>query len=144
MPWEAVLREAADSQAFWYQELLEPALLLDRAHGAQPSPAHQAYEDDSLAEATAAALSRKHCSANVKGGGKKGAAGKVDICFTFIRHASGCQEPCPAKRLHVCEGCGAPNVRAINCCYKDGPLVKKTKVKGKGMGKGKGGAASSK
>ena len=26
LPWDTVLREAADSQAFWYKELLEPAL----------------------------------------------------------------------------------------------------------------------
>ena len=144
MPWEAALREAADSQAFLYNELMEPALLHDRAQGAQPSPAHQAYEDDALAEATAAALSRKRYRANTKGGGKKGASDKVEICFTFNRHATGCQEPCPAGRLHVCEGCGAPNVRAVNCCFKDGPPVKKGEFKGKGKGKGKGTAASSK
>ena len=46
MPWDTILREAADSQAFWYKELLEPALLYERSSGAVAIPAHRVYDHD--------------------------------------------------------------------------------------------------
>ena len=63
----------------------------------------------------------------------KGAKGeKKEFCFAFNRSENGCSEPCPQGRVHNCQGCNAPGVRAINCCHKDGPPIKKGKTGGKG------------
>ena len=135
VPWDSVLRDAADSQNFWYKELLEPALLYERASGAVSMPIHRALLDATEAPAAPPTRKYKRGKTSTKGGkgSAKGAKGeKKEFCFAFNRSENGCSEPCPHGRMHSCQGCNAPGVRAINCCHKDGPPNKKGKTGGKG------------
>jgi hypothetical protein len=36
-------------------------------------------------------------------------------CFEWSRKADGCSFPCPRSRLHVCEFCGSPDHRGLQC-----------------------------
>ena len=128
-PWEMVWREAAESERFWQTHLMELALLYERARGSTPNLFHQ------LLEAAPPGAEKKDL-------GKKPWAPKIkrkqpdrasEVCFTWSRNSTGCQEPCPFGRRHVCEGCGAA-ARGVECCRPHGPPPKKGKGKG-----GKGG-----
>ena len=106
---------------------MEPALLFERTRGAVAVPVHQELEP--------AAAPPPFNRGNGKGlkGQKRKLDKVIEACFAWSRNAGGCQEPCPQGRRHACEGCGAANVRGVNCCLPNGPTKK---AKGKG---GKGG-----
>ena len=38
----------------------------------------------------------------------------VEICFKWARAEGGCAEPCPDRRMHVCEWCRQPH-RSVKC-----------------------------
>ena len=142
MPWDTILREVADSQAFWYKELLEPALLYERSSGAVAIPAHRVYDHDVAVHDDTFALGSKRKRGNrakVEAPGKGKGKGKnknraAELCYEWNRNAAGCKDPCPQGRIHSCEGCRTLGVRSINCgCGLSPPAAKK----GKGSGKGK-------
>ena len=133
MPRKAVLREAADSQAFWYQELLEPARLYVRASGFTAVPVHRIYDEVLQGAGAEQGVTKAPKIRAIAASDQP--KRKREYCFSFDRQADGCSEPCLAGRSHACEGCGAANVRSVNCCYKHGPLAKKVKGKGKGKNK---------
>ena len=136
MPWESVFRDAAESQSFWYNELLEPALLYDKAKGSVPSLVHKIYEplDTPGASSSGDGVRQQELKENPpRKRGKGQGKGASQRCFAWNRHPQGCKEPCPNGRAHVCEECGGPQ-RSINCCHKDSP-PKKGKGKNKKGGK---------
>ena len=136
------MREATDSQAFWYKELLEPALLYERSSGAVAIPAHRVYDPDTAIPDDTFAPGGKRKRGNRsktealgKGKGKgKNKNRATELCYEWNRNAAGCKEPCPQGRIHSCEGCRTPGIRSINCgCGLSPPAAKK----GKGGGKSK-------
>ena len=135
MPWDTVLREAADAANSWQQELMEPALVYDRARGAEPVLVHQTLEPLGNATTKQDVANPKKPPRNKRGGYKPNAPGGdkgIEICDNFPRNKGGCREPCPHGRKHAGEGCGALGIRGIDCsCVKPPPAKK-----GKG---GKGG-----
>eukprot|EP00746_Dinoflagellata_sp_MGD_P014681 gnl/MRDRNA2_/MRDRNA2_132313_c0_seq1.p1 gnl/MRDRNA2_/MRDRNA2_132313_c0~~gnl/MRDRNA2_/MRDRNA2_132313_c0_seq1.p1 ORF type:complete len:345 (+),score=41.03 gnl/MRDRNA2_/MRDRNA2_132313_c0_seq1:59-1093(+) len=40
---------------------------------------------------------------------------KHQRCFDWSRKVDGCSEPCPNGRAHVCEFCGSPEHRGVDC-----------------------------
>ena len=130
VPWDNVPREAADSQSFWYKELLEPALLYEKASWAFPVPIHRVYEADASSSSVAQQefqRQRGNIVAKKKKGDGKDERKMVEYSFACNRAAKGCKEPCPNNRWHNCEGCNAVGVRSVNCKCGLGPLAKKPK-----------------
>ena len=136
LPWDTVLREAADSQAFWYKELMEPALLYERASGATAIPAHRVLDEAPPSDRPRPPPPNRY-RPNATGAAKKKVAAKQkqEICFQFNRNANGCKDPCPNQRQYVCEGCKTLGVRVIECSCGLGPTTKKQKGGGRGKGK---------
>ncbi len=128
MPWDSVLKEAADSQDFWNRELMELALTCARQKGSTPTPVHHVLEP----VINTAAPPKEPRPKRPRGVGEPRKAVAEQICHAFSRYHNGCQTPCPNGRLHACEGCRTPGVRGIDCCYK--PAANKRQ---KGGGKGK-------
>ncbi len=129
MPWDSVLKEAADSQDFWNRELMEPALTYSRQRGSTPAPVHQVLTPVVEASAPPTAPREKRPRGD-RATSRTNVA--QQICHAFSRFHNGCQNPCPSGRLHACEGCRTPGVRGIDCCFK--PSANK---RAKGGGKGK-------
>ncbi len=128
MPWDSVLKEAADSQDFWNRELMEPALTYARQRGSTPAPVHQVLAPV-VEVATPPNAPRPK---RPRGERAPRTQPSEQICHAYSRFHNGCQNPCPNGRLHACEGCRTPGVRGIDCCYK--PTANKRQ---KGGGKGK-------
>ena len=103
-------------------DLLEPVMLAASGIDVMPQVA--------VSQLSGGACVRTHAKKRAKGSSK----GK-ETCFAFSRNVGGCKEPCPHDQVHICEGCGAPDVRGIECCLKEGPPPKKGKSKGKGKKK---------
>ncbi len=135
MPWDSVLREAADNQDFWHRELMEPAIAYDRLRGSTSSPVHQVNEP--IIDAVDRGVADEPPPNRQRGGrGNRttdnSAMNAQQVCFAFSRQRNGCREPCPQGRYHGCEVCWKKGVRGIDCCKKE-----KTTKQGKSKGKGK-------
>jgi hypothetical protein len=139
MPWESVIREAAEMEQFWRQQFEKPANREEqRAMSGAPAFRRGAPEDRQREEADYRPLKREREYKPDKGKGKgkqgKDKGGKAvfddknrrkdgrymvsvngtQICFGYSRSKDGCKAQCPASRAHICEWCRG-NHRSVEC-----------------------------
>ena len=139
MPWESVIRSAAELEVFWVKQFEKPAARAEVNKELQ-APAFRNREGEGNYEA----MNEKNKNrGNPYEGGKKGGKDRgkgkekekgnarktegrrgdgryfnsvngKEICFQWTRNADGCKAVCPSGRAHICEWCRG-NHRSIDC-----------------------------
>lgn len=121
-PWESVFRAVALNRSFWDRVLEKPALRGELS-GQKPTPAfsgdHPAPTNKRPGGGGNGPTPKKRGKATPAeqrrpdGRYYRGRNG-TEICFAWGRGADTCSEPCPHKRMHICEWCRNTH-RSINC-----------------------------
>jgi hypothetical protein len=136
MPWESVIREAAEMEQFWRQQFEKPANREEqRSMTGAPAFRRGAPEDRQREDADFRPPKREREYKPDKGAGKGKEKGKdkpmadklqrqdgrymqsvsgTQICFNYSRQKDGCKAQCPESRAHICEWCRG-NHRSIEC-----------------------------
>ena len=128
MPWNSVIKEAADNVEFWLAELQEPALLYAQA---REDPGPQERDWTRKGERNKGKGGYK---GDTRGYRRPANEGDLEICFNYNR--KGCRLT-DCKRVHQCSNCLGHHP-APEC-----PRFKKGNKKGKGAGGGKKGESAS-
>jgi hypothetical protein len=152
MPWESVIREAADMEQFWRQQFEKPAGREEfRALQGAPAFRKGGPDDRQRDGADYRVPKREREKGGAKGRGKKGkddaipdatrvqrqdgrflsSVSGTQICFEWARNKEGCKATCPTSRAHVCEWCRG-NHRTIECPQHPGWVPDQPPKKGDG------------
>jgi hypothetical protein len=156
LPWESVIREAAELDSYWTKQFEKPAGRAELRSMQEVPAFRRGGPDDRQRDDAGSDIpkgdKRGRDKGSGKGGGKKGKANMAEkasqrqdgryftsvngtqICFEFARNADGCKATCPSKRAHVCEWCRGSH-RTIECPTKPG-WVPEPPAPGKGAGAG--------
>jgi hypothetical protein len=138
MPWESVIREAAEMEQFWRQQFEKPANREEqRAMTGAPAFRRGAPEDwqQEDADFRPPKWERDYKPDKGKGYGGQGkdndkipyneqtvrgdgrhmqSVNGTQICFEWARNEEGCKAQCPTSRAHICEWCRGDH-RSIEC-----------------------------